>query len=205
MKTQTRQIVSKFLLLVSICSFGCEKPAQIGPKIVLKEPKSFSLIMDRNNARGPCNQYKIIIDPNGKSIIERSCQITLDLSKCKTYESNGISNEIRACRNPETEKRERQISPEKIRELIAEIKESDFFSFEDDYSQMSKNCYPSATDTPSVDLTIKFDETEKTIRHYHGCFVKSLNSEQNALQPLRDLEDKIDEIAGTETWKTGEK
>lgn len=191
------------LSLLLICSFGCEKPAPIEAKSF--EVKSFLLRIQRKNAVLPCNTYSLTIEPDGKFFAERSCSTTADFSKCRTYEANGVSVKARHCVNQETEKIEKQLSHETIKELIEEIKKSNFFSFEDDYSYNSKNCPTPATDSPGAILTIKFNETEKTIDHYHGCYVSNQFSQGNLLQPLTDLEYKIYEIIRIESWTSGQK
>ena len=87
-----------------------------------------------------------------------------------------------------------------IKEIIREVGNSDFFSFENDYGFESKNCSSISTDSPTVTLTINLDGKEKTIKHYYGCEVNKWFSRENALQPLFDLENKIDEIVGTKQW-----
>jgi hypothetical protein len=125
----------------------------------------------------PCINYTLDIESNGKIAFVKDCSY---LEGNKEFES--------------------QLSEMQIKQITEEIEKADFFSFKDDYSYDSKNCPATATDMSSVILTIKFDEKEKTINHYHGCFVKSWFSEENALQPLNELENKIDEIVETKRW-----
>ena len=139
-------------------------------------PKQFSLEMTRTNCYGTCPVYSLKINSDGKVEFE-GVNYTVTKGKAKG-----------------------QITNEKVNELISEINKSNFFSFEDDYSQNAKTCSSSSTDCPSVILTIKYDEKEKTIKHYNCCFVNSLLSKENALQPLTDLENKIDEIVETKRW-----
>ena len=145
-------------------------------KSVKTKPKQFSLEMNRTNCYGTCPVYSLKIGLDGKVEFEG---VNYTATKGKA---------------------ESQIADEKVKELISEVTKSNFFSFEDDYSQGSKTCSSSSTDCPSVILTIKYDENEKTIKHYNCCFVKSWLSKEDALQPLTDLENKIDEIVETKRW-----
>lgn len=140
------------------------------------EPKSFSLMMFRGNCLGTCPIYSLNVESDGNVVFEGTAY-TQTIGKAESRLSN-----------------------EKIKELIVEINKANFFSFQDEYSYNSKNCSQITTDTPKVFLTIKIDDKEKTIHHYHGCYVKDWFSKENALQPLTDLENKIDEIVETKRW-----
>lgn len=145
-------------------------------KNIQTDPKEFSLEMNRTLCYGTCPVYNLTVANDGKVVF-------VGEKFTKT-----IGNA------------EGQINPEKIKQLIAEINQSKFFSFKDDYGYESKNCSSTATDSPSVTLKIKFDGIEKTIKHYQGCFVNETFSQANGLKPLTDLENKIDEIVGTKQW-----
>ena len=86
--------------------------------------------------------------------------------------------------------------------LVAEIVRADFFSLKDAYTSRSGNCPITATDMPSVTLRIKLNGREKTIEHYLGCFETSDKRDELPIFPrsLVLLEDKIDEIVGTDRW-----
>jgi hypothetical protein len=164
---------------------------------------TFSLTMEKRLSFGPCFTYKLNVDSNGKALAERNCQRQIEPDKCNNYESNGISVEKRPCFKDEVENVEKQLSNEEIEKLRNAIVKSEFFSFEDDYGFNSKNCYAPATDLPTTILSIKSEEKEKTITHYKGCFVKQIFSQTNGLQPLTNLENIIDEVAGTMNWIEG--
>ena len=158
--------------------------------------------MERNNLIGPCNEYTVNIQSDGKVTAVRNC---LFFVECESYESNGTSVEKRKCPKNESDKLEKQLSAEEIYELFEEINKSNFFSFQDDYSYNSKNCSQIYTDSPNVVLSIKLDEREKTIKHYHGCLINEWFSKENTLELLIKLENKINKTAGTESWITGRK
>lgn len=158
--------------------------------------------MERSNAVGPCSNYSVKIESDGKAEAIRNCMFFVE---CENYESNGISNEKRRCPKDETEKIEKQFSNEEIKQLIEEINRSKYFSFEDDYSYDSKNCSQTSTDSPNVVLTINFNGKEKTIKHYYGCWVNDWFGKENTLQPLTNLENKINQLVGIENWTRGKK
>ncbi len=79
-----------------------------------------------------------------------------------------------------------RIGEEKIRQLIGEFKQADFFNLADNYT--SKNCL---TDNPTVRTTLLINGKTKKIEHDRGC---------EAPPGLTGLEDKIDEIVGTQKW-----
>ena len=85
---------------------------------------------------------------------------------------------------------EDKIGVDKIKQLIEEFKKADFFNLEDNYT--SENC---ATDNPTVRTTLFINGKTKKIEHDTGC---------EAPKELTALEDKIDEIVGSEKW-VGEK
>jgi len=92
---------------------------------------------------------------------------------------------------------EDKISAEKVKQLIAEFKNADYFSFKNSYAL--DNCPQAATDMSTVKTSIQINNREKAISHYLGC------SEGNGKplgfpQALTDLENKIDEIAETKRW-----
>lgn len=141
-------------------------------------PKSLKLIMKMDTMIAkPCIDYAVFIKPNGKTVITKDCYRS---EENQTYES--------------------QLNESQMTEIIREVENSNFFSFENNYSYGSKNCSSLSTDSPTVTLTINFDGKKKTIKHYYGCFINSWFSRENALQPLFNLENKIDEIVGTKKW-----
>jgi predicted secreted protein/(2Fe-2S) ferredoxin len=83
-------------------------------------------------------------------------------------------------------RQETTIGGEKIEQLLAEFERTDYLSLSDSYTECIITCLPSAT----TSLTI--DGETKTIAHYHG--------DLNAPAVLAELEDTIDEIAGSSQW-----
>ena len=79
-----------------------------------------------------------------------------------------------------------KISREKIDLLLHEFKAVDYFSLKDNYTKVG------VTDLPYVFTSITINGKSKEIAHYHG--------DSSAPKALSDLENKIDEIVGTDKW-----
>lgn len=77
------------------------------------------------------------------------------------------------------------ISEESVQELVHEFYRAGFFSLADRYEQQ-------VTDLPSQTTSITIDGKTKTVYRYGF-----------EPQKLAELEDKIDEVAGTEKWVKG--
>ncbi|OLE27118.1 MAG: hypothetical protein AUI36_31735, partial [Cyanobacteria bacterium 13_1_40CM_2_61_4] len=87
-----------------------------------------------------------------------------------------------------------QISPNDFRQLIAEFEKIDYFSLSDNYSPGTPVCPRVITDMPSANTSIRLSGKMKSVNHYHGC------GDSGALAKLTALENRIDEVAGTEKW-----
>ena len=110
-----------------------------------------------------------------------------------------------------TKKVESKLEKEKIEQLVAEIETSDFFSLDSAYSYRYKNCRSALTDNDSVKTYIKLNGKEHTVNHDLGCFdisfeeLKQTTNRKDKIFPqkLYKLENKIDEIVGTNRWIKG--
>ncbi len=164
------------------------------PKEIIK----LSLNMKKYGCFGTCPIYDLTIQSDGKVIFEG-----------KKYTKT-------------KEKAESKIDKEKIKQLIFEIEEANFFSFDNVYNYDSKNCPELVTDNPTIILTIKLNEKEKTINHDWGCWADSpiitdsngkITTDSNGKtvkkenwspaifpQKLFNLENKIDEIVEAKRW-----
>jgi hypothetical protein len=80
----------------------------------------------------------------------------------------------------------------RVDSLTAELESAGYFEFADDYLMSSPACGMYATDSPTVITSVRRDADTKTIRHDRGC---------SAAPPeLSQLEQRIDEVAGTGRW-----
>ena len=87
-----------------------------------------------------------------------------------------------------------RISRKTFRRLVREFERVNYFSLPDDFTPGTKNCAGMVTDMPSAITSIRLKGKSKTVSHYHGC------GNSGVLPKLTALEDKIDQIAGTQKW-----
>ena len=78
------------------------------------------------------------------------------------------------------------IGEDKIKQLVSEFKRIDYFSLDSSYEGSN------VTDMPSAITSYTVNGKTKTVRHYYGDF--------SAPKQLTQLENRIDEIVGSEQW-----
>ena len=87
------------------------------------------------------------------------------------------------------------IGVDKVKRLITEFEKINYFALNDEYiTRNEEDCPSSWTDAPSAITSISTGGKWKRILHYRGC------KGNPVLDKLTTLENKIDEIAGTEGW-----
>jgi hypothetical protein len=87
-----------------------------------------------------------------------------------------------------------RISPNEFRRLVEEFEKINYFSLPDSFSPGTPQCPRRITDMPSANTSIRWQGKTKSVAHYHGC------GDAGVLQKLTALENKIDEVAGTQKW-----
>jgi hypothetical protein len=87
-----------------------------------------------------------------------------------------------------------KINQADFRALVSEFEKINYFSLPDAYTPGTKECPRTITDMPSANTSIHLHGREKSVAHYYGC------GTEGVLQKLTTLEDKIDEVAGTQKW-----
>jgi hypothetical protein len=94
------------------------------------------------------------------------------------------------------------IAPEQLREILSAIRKANYFSMKDRYASGEDGCEGTWTDHPSVIISVKANGRSKTIHHDHGCEDKTDDEKSFHVYPqeLYELENKIDEIVGSEKW-----
>jgi hypothetical protein len=137
-----------------------------------------ALTLERTACYGTCPVYKVIVGADNKIIFDG----------IKYTKVEGKAEDV--------------LNSEKKKLLIDEINKSGFFSLKDSYgiSEGSFNCPGgAATDNPTVKLTVKLNDKEKTIVHYLGCSYANEPDLPRRVFPeeLYTLENKIDEIIGS--------
>jgi len=142
------------------------------PKSIFTTQKSEDdlITLERSVCFGTCPVYKVTIASDGAVTFEGR-QFT---------RTKGIAKG--------------QISAQDFRRLVAEFQRIEYFSLPDNYAPGTPVCPQMITDMPSANTSLRFNGKAKSVSHYHGC------GNSGALAKLTALENKIDEVAGTEKW-----
>jgi hypothetical protein len=130
-------------------------------------PKDLKITLERTECFGFCPVYKLTIAADGSVVFEGR----------RFVKQEGVTKS--------------SVSPERLKQLMAEFDRVNFFSLEDDYSETRLSC---PTDQPSAITSIRINGKSKTINHYLGCL------EPKVPKGLTELENKIDEIVNTAQW-----
>lgn len=176
--------ISKVFSLFFVCmSAVCGNSVSQTENVNLEPQTSnteLSLSMKRSHCYGTCPVYELSIQPDGKVLFNG-----IDYTETKGEVAGSLTDK-------------------KMMQLVSEIEEAKFFSFKDSYAQDSGNCPLTATDNPTVTLSVKLNGKEKNITHYLGCRSEVNPSGGRAAsifpQQLYNLENKIDEIVETKRW-----
>ena len=126
------------------------------------EKKRLTIKMERGPCYGPCPIYSLIIYGTGEVIYKGK-----DFVRVKGTKKTNLS-------------------PDKIKNLINSIKNTDFFSLKDSYENPTLSCQPTTV------LSITLNEKTKTITHDP--------SDMSAPKELTSLEDYIDKIVNIAQW-----
>ena len=89
------------------------------------------------------------------------------------------------------------VSPDEVKELVAEFAKIGFFELDDEYTE--QNCPNAATDQSTIIISLTAGGKSKTINHYTGCVE---NDAEHTPFPagLLALENKIHEISEAKKW-----
>jgi acetamidase/formamidase len=87
-----------------------------------------------------------------------------------------------------------KISVADYQSLVKEFEKLDYFSLPDRFAPGTKECPDRVTDMPSANTAIRINGKTKGVDHYHGCGV------QGVLPKLTALENRIDQVVGTQKW-----
>ena len=185
-----------FVCLLSVCGNSVPQPDNANQP-QQKEKAELTLSMKRSGCYGQCPIYDVSVQPDGKVLFDGKFYTNI------------------------TGKAEDKISEGQLKQLVAEIEGTEFFSLQNAYTNESDNCPSSATDMATVIVSIKLNGKEKTITHYLGCQTneefteKQSNAKKSSNirtehfedftkrifpQKLYKLENKIDEIVETKRW-----
>ncbi|CAN5520037.1 hypothetical protein BH18ACI1_BH18ACI1_15540 [soil metagenome] len=136
-----------FICMLAVCGNFVSQTDNVNQTQQTDETK-FSLRMERTPCFGNCPIYTLIIQPDGKAILE-------DVKFIQRGDLVTKKGRIEII-----------LSQDKIQQIISEIDKADFFSLKDSYTGDSGNCSTYWTDSPTVTLSVKLRGKEKTIPHY---------------------------------------
>ncbi|HYX30979.1 MAG TPA: DUF6438 domain-containing protein, partial [Pyrinomonadaceae bacterium] len=135
-----------------------------------QNPSNDQITLERTACFGSCPVYKLTIKSDGG--------VTFDGARfTKTI---GVATG--------------KISPAEFRSLVSEFEKLDYFSLSDAYMPGTKECPQRITDMPSANTSIRLNGRTKSVAHYYGC------GNEGVLAKLTALENKIDEVVGTQKW-----
>jgi hypothetical protein len=149
-------------------SVGCNGAGYSDRAVIPQDiPKDLKITLERTECFGFCPAYKLTIIADGSVVFEGR----------RFVKQEGVTIS--------------SVSPERLKQLMAEFDRVNFFSLEDDYSEIRLSC---PTDQPSAITSIRIKGKSKTVNHYLGCL------EPKVPKGLTELENKIDEIVNTAQW-----
>ena len=149
-------------------SVGCNGAGYSDRAVIPQDiPKDLKITLERTECFGFCPAYKLTIIADGSVVFEGR----------RFVKQEGVTIS--------------SVSPERLKQLMAEFDRVNFFSLEDDYSEIRLSC---PTDQPSAITSIRINGKSKTINHYLGCL------EPKVPKGLTELENKIDEVVNTAQW-----
>jgi hypothetical protein len=149
-------------------SVGCHGAGYTDRTVIPQDiPQDLKITLERTDCFGGCPVYKLTIIADGTVVFEGR----------RFVKQEGVTR--------------KSVNREQLKQLMAEFDRVNFFSLEDDYSEIRLSC---PTDQPSAITSIRINGKSKTINHYLGCL------EPKVPKGLTELENKIDEIVNTAQW-----
>lgn len=130
----------------------------------------------RSECRGTCPSYELTVSADGTVVFEGR----------KHVKTKGVVKD--------------RISEDKLKELISEFGKANYFSLRESYMEPSDGCQNMASDLPSAITLFQLNGRGKAISHYLGCWGKGESHFDIYPRALFILENKIDEIVGTNKW-----
>ena len=135
-------------------------------------PDDLIIIMARSNCEDGCPVYRVLIFGNGDFIWQGQTGVA----------RRGVIQST--------------IEPDRIRSLIQQFADVDYFKLEDIYGYRGKGCSASQPDKPMVLLSYSIEGQSKVLWHHDGCV-------GDTSEKLTALEDGIDRAVQAQRLKTG--
>ena len=170
-----RRLIALFIPCVA---FGCTRPViQSSPSTLSATAVSTldSIRLERTLCYGTCPAYRLQLDRGGRI----------------RFTSLNPGDSGRSAQD--------SVSPEALLFLQREAERIGFFALPDDLVG-TPFCADSATDHPTVTVTVFRREGVKRVVDYHGCFERSDHSVRPAVAQLRTFEGTIDGVAASFRW-----
>jgi hypothetical protein len=133
-------------------------------------PSDTVITLVRTDCYGGCPNYSLTIKADGSVLYDRHSDVK------------------------QKGKLESRISQEKLKALVSEFKEINYFDLQGRYDRKSEACPSFSFDAPSAITSLTLNEKKKTINHNTGC------SGSKELGQLTWLERKIDEAVNAKQW-----
>jgi len=169
---QLKQTLLSLVLLVAL--YACSSlPSKTYPESQ-DIPPDTTITLERTTCLGTCPAYKLTISADGTVVFEGE----------NFVKESGIVHS--------------SINKDQLKQLISEFTQAQYFSFRDTYDSEEDGCPEMWTDSPSVTTSIRINGQYKSIVHDLGC--QENNGTSVFPKELMKLENKIDEIIGTEKW-----
>ena len=135
-------------------------------------PPDALITLTRSECFGKCPDYTVSVTADG----------TVTFEGRKFVKTKGVAKD--------------SVSLDAVRQLIAAFEDAGFFSLRDSYPSDEDKC-SYWTDHPSVRISLRLNGKTKSIYHYHGCVDEARRTYPAG---LTELEDRIDEVLGTQGW-----
>lgn len=172
--------LSAFLSLFSSSGGSCvlDFSEEEATRAVAAVPEDTVITLERTGCYGRCPSYTLSIFSDG----------TVTYYGQSRYGFTRVTGAARSW-----------VSQEQLRQLLSEFERVRYFSLKDRYETVGDGCPTVATDSPSAISSLQINGRKKTIRHYHGCIMKEREPEAFPRE-LTNLENRVDEITGSERW-----
>lgn len=136
------------------------------------------ITLERTTCLGPCPDYKVMIQGDGR------VQFTTDTEPENAHRDMSRWNGVLV-----TGTHEVRVAPEAVAALVKQFEAAKFWRLKHEYSRIS-------VDDPTYIVSLHVGSRTKRVIDHSGI-------EVGMPQTIRDLEDAIDHVAGTERWITG--
>ena len=161
-----------------------ERPIPSNPSIAFPSgaPEDTTITLERGACYGSCPAYRVTVRGDGLVNFDTGSDSLEGTAAQVHLEYNG-HNVLLPGRHTT------RVDPASVTRLLGQLRRVRFFGLKNEY-------FYSATDNPTQILSVRVGHARKTVTDYIGVKV-------GMPQEVRDLEDAVDEVAGTSRWVNG--